>query len=287
MSNHTLDEYQSSGVECPTCGGEYKSEHGVKVHHKRVHGESIAGVEVECHWCGKEYREKEYRVEERDRLFCSRDCMGEWNSENRVGKNATNYKGGQSVECKVCGESFWASPSDFERDSRNPTYCSPQCRGEDFKERYAGKGNPRWDGGLPEHECEVCGDIFKRQSKDANRFCSVECMAKWQADEYSGQGNPHWLGGIVNYGPGWGVSKSQEIKKRDQARCVDCGVLESQTTPENYHHVHHICGARSSSNPAVYNAKRNLVTLCVHCHREWERHSPGVPPDSNYYERTS
>lgn len=241
MTQKTLSEYESTGHECPTCDRVFDGEHGLKIHHKRTHGESIAGVEVTCDWCGDTYTERPYRLEERDHLFCDRECMGKWRSENFVGDDGTNYKGGPiEVECQNCGDVFTAKRAAFNDSAakQNPTYCSNECQGEHFKTRYAGEQNPRWSGG-----------------------------------EFA-------------YGPGWNREQSLEIRVRDQARCVSCNKSENQTTTEGIGplHVHHVCGARESSNPAVYNAERNLVTLCVHCHRVWEEYTPGAPPDSKYYE---
>lgn len=83
------------------------------------------------------------------------------------------------------------------------------------------------------------------------------------------------------YGVGWNKRLRESIRERDRQRCCSCGMTE-ETHREEYStrlHVHHICGARRSSNPAVFNAPRNLVTLCNHCHHKAERYAPGLPPE--------
>lgn len=244
MTQKTLGDYSSTGAECPTCGETFKGEHGVKIHHKRTHGETIRGTVVECDWCGDEYREHDSRIQERENLFCSRECMGNWRSENFVGENGTNYKGGgEERSCKNCGETFTVKRAiiNGDYDRQNPTYCSNECQYEDLKTRYTGENNPRWKGGKTED---------------------------------------------FEYGTGWSQRVSKHVKIRDQARCVDCGKPESETTTHGlYLDVHHICNVRESKNPAVYNAERNLATLCRECHQRWESHSPGLPPDiTQHYE---
>jgi len=46
-----------------------------------------------CKFCGKQILTKT-RVK---RVFCSRECMGKWNSENKSGKNAWSYRGGPTL----------------------------------------------------------------------------------------------------------------------------------------------------------------------------------------------
>ena len=35
-------------TECPTCSDSFDSEHGMKIHHSRVHGDPVCGVLVDC-----------------------------------------------------------------------------------------------------------------------------------------------------------------------------------------------------------------------------------------------
>lgn len=60
------------------------------------------------------------------------------------------------------------------------------------------------------------------------------------------------------------------IIKRDQARCVDCGWLESSSDAKQLH-VHHIIPERLFSDKANPHQPENLVTLCSMCHGAWEK----------------
>jgi transposase len=77
----------------------------------------------------------------------------------------------------------------------------------------------------------------------------------------------------LDYGPGWTRDKKETVRERDGRQCVDCGMSDNEHR-DAYGctlHVHHIIPARTASNPAVYNARRNLVTLCASCHEHREK----------------
>lgn len=82
------------------------------------------------------------------------------------------------------------------------------------------------------------------------------------------------------YSVGWTEKLRERIRTRDGRKCMSCGLSE-KTSIERYGRrltVHHICGARTSENPAVFNAPRNLISVCLSCHTEMEEHTPGLPP---------
>jgi 5-methylcytosine-specific restriction endonuclease McrA len=139
---------------CPTCGDELPTERGVKMHHAQVHNESISGVESVCDNCGKTYHVPPSRSNETrfcsmeclydgdthessvpskkcrycgsqfqsyEDVFCSRDCYGEWLSENNIGSEHPNWKGGSE---KYRGEKWDSVRSEvLERDSHSCTEC--------------------------------------------------------------------------------------------------------------------------------------------------------------------
>ncbi|SFR97261.1 hypothetical protein SAMN05216559_1819 [Halomicrobium zhouii] len=83
------------------------------------------------------------------------------------------------------------------------------------------------------------------------------------------------------YGIGWTKKRRKRVRNRNGHICVICGVTQSEHLEKNDTrlHVHHICGARESTNPAVFNADRNLLTVCADCHKTIEYHVPGLPPN--------
>jgi hypothetical protein len=54
----------------------------MKVHHKRIHDESISGVEVDCEECGQSIRRRSSRVQSYDVLFCNDECKRAYFSKN-------------------------------------------------------------------------------------------------------------------------------------------------------------------------------------------------------------
>lgn len=124
--------------ECPTCGDSFDTEAGVKQHHYALHGESIAGVDIECHNCGKVKNKKPSQVNEDGPDFCGMDCRDEWYSE--YSKNKVNYG------CDWCGEIFEIHP--FRLDQADRHFCpDSDCYGK-WQSEYAVAENGRhWKGG--------------------------------------------------------------------------------------------------------------------------------------------
>jgi transposase len=81
----------------------------------------------------------------------------------------------------------------------------------------------------------------------------------------------------LDYGPGWNRDVKETVRDRDGRECVDCSLSDGEHNDEYgcSLHVHHIIPARTASNPAVYNAPRNLVTLCASCHEYREKDEGG------------
>lgn len=79
--------------KCPTCSNEFKSEQGMKTHHKRIHGESISGVVVACSNCGDEIRRRKSHIEKYDNVFCGNSCKNEHHSKLMTGRERSEeYK---------------------------------------------------------------------------------------------------------------------------------------------------------------------------------------------------
>jgi len=96
--------------DCPSCDESFDTERGVKIHHKRVHNESIAGVAVDCDWCGTTFYKKPSYVERYEHLFCGRDCKDAFHSDYLTGRERPEHA-------------------------------------ELMSEMYQGQGNPMWNGG--------------------------------------------------------------------------------------------------------------------------------------------
>lgn len=122
-----------------------------------------------------------------------------------------------------------------------------------------------------ELECEACGSKYEVIAcrSDSAKYCSRSCY-------YDGMdmptGSDHWSwngGGGPRYGRGWNEEKRERVRERDGNECRHCGLTQEENLRTNgcKLHVHHEVDPRDATNPAVYNAARNLVALCNSCHR--------------------
>lgn len=188
----------------------------MRTHHAMAHGESIAGVEIECEVCGGTATVKPCETDLR--RTCSRECQAELMSEIHSGENHPHWDGGKvDVECEVCGEtvSVWRYLEDM------TSTCSTECRSEYF----SGENSAQWKGGVSKYtkkftkakkaavrerddrECQHCGrseaehvDLYGRKHhvhhiqkartfddpEEANAMdnlvtlCMVDCHAAWE-----------------------------------------------------------------------------------------------------------
>lgn len=233
------------GYECPTCEKVLNTSLGLKQHHTKVHGETLRQTDT-CNWCGDTFHPRPSQVGN----FCSRGCQ----MERRKAEGLKARKRRVVVQCPGCGEGFEVRYSEV----GHKVYCSDECR-------QSGTNST-------ELVCEQCGGAFRATGKYADdaRFCSQDCYGAWISANKSGPNSVHWKGGDIPrmYGPGWGERKRQMVRERDGYECTRCGMPDKQHRDEygQQLHVHHEAPARASTNPAVYNAPRNLRTLCVSCH---------------------
>ena len=119
-----------------------------------------------CNWCGKE----EYVFPcLANRPFCSRKCMGKWNSKNMIGRKANHWQGGKLKRyCIVCSEAFEFDKGELKRSSNSRLFCSQSCKAQ---YQHIGEGNPNWKGGIqPEH-------LKIRNSKEVREW-KLECLER-------------------------------------------------------------------------------------------------------------
>jgi endogenous inhibitor of DNA gyrase (YacG/DUF329 family) len=254
-------------AECPTCGRtDFKSERGVKLHHKRTHGDSILGVELECEYCGDSYREKECRVDRSN--YCSRGCKDNHQSTKLLSESNPNYKGRVSVQCEECGKVEEVRPSRVERYR----FCSKECLHTHF-ESVTGEDHHRWVGRI-ERECKVCGDNFHVREDHAHpaEYCSLECYGDWVAatGAMSQENHPMWDPDRHDrYGPNWD-SQKKKARERDGYECQYCGLPQEEHSTAL--HVHHSQPrSKFMDGDGAYDYKEgnklsNLVTVCSSCH---------------------
>jgi len=269
--------------ECPTCSDEFKNVNGMKVHHVAAHDESISGVEIECHYCGKT-AEKRQKKKRNDHEFCSRKCFNNYQSEELSGENSVHWEGKQvTVSCDWCGEETTKKQCNYE-DTEN-SFCSMGCHGKWISEHNQGENNPAFK---PENtvECDWCGQSHQKSTmkleRNENHFCSNDCRGEWQSEARRGENHPRWFDETdrVSYGGSW-PQKRQERLEKDGHQCVVCGKSNAQEKVDHDRglSVHHITKAKNylqndgSLNEEKAHRLENLITLCTECHNRWE----GIP----------
>jgi len=254
---------------CPTCGrDDFKSRHGMKLHHSRTHGESIAGEEATCPECGDEFRVKKTRYENNEDICCSNICAGKYRSDYETH--------GEDVSCAVCDADLYVAPYKYNKNDN--FFCSKDCHGKWLSENKTGKDHPSWSGRV-EKECANCGDtktvIPSRSDRSNHYFCDEECMYDWRSENWVGEDAPAWSGGTApkTYGEGW-TRQRQKALERDFYRCRCCNISDDEAREEFGEglHVHHRTPFKLFDDAATANRLRNLISLCKSCHHtlEWQ-----------------
>lgn len=231
-------------MDCPTCGKSFDTDHAVKIHHTKAHGESIAGEAVSCATCGESFRVYPSRAERSDRLFCSDACKGEA-YEDRV-----------ELVCDHCGASFDRRRSHAEGATRH--YCSTECKGKAYRDRV-------------EVTCSGCGKQFERQRAVVQRYERLYCSDDCRDQHERGANHPRWKGGDglavalrrILGGETWRSVRDEVHENRDST-CRMCGREESRNGSRLQ--IHHIVPVMAGGS----HHRENLMLLCHRCHRHAE-----------------
>lgn len=276
MTQSTLHDFESAGVECPRCGkGGFDCVGDMKRHHVHAHGESIAGKLVECDNCGEDFRRREDQIRD-SRNFCSEDCYSEFCMGWRTGEDNPNYKEPVVLECIECGEEYRRVPSEAEGSK----YCSYECKRKWRAKNLRGEDHPAWRGGGVECTCEYCGESYKvkKSHVSSSRFCSTKCYGHWKSENVYGPDHPQWDGGrdLVAYlrrtlgSESWD-RLSELARERAEQTCEKCGAKGDNRAL----HAHHIV-------PIIHggsNHPDNIMALCGSCHVEVESYTKSILKD--------
>lgn len=264
-----------SETECPTCAREFETSGGMKGHHARVHGESIAFTSVSCAWCSSEFEVEDCRVAKTENFLCSEECESKWRSELYSGEENPAFNS-VSVCCQNCGDEILVQKSRWEELEN--AFCDKSCHGE-YTSTLTGEDNPQYD--RVSVECSVCGAEMKRKpyrvKKYNLQFCSQSCHSEWRSGRL-GPDAPHYKGG-GDYGDGWNNKKKRMVRERDGRECVHCGMCEQEHINEygTKLHVHHITPARLVEDEQERNSMGNLEAVCWDCHLKVEALYPLRP----------
>ena len=184
----TLREYERQNNDgehkCPECGDIFDTDRGVKVHYSRSHGGSIAGVEVECSYCGESKTVVPDRVDRYNKHYCNNECR------------AADDKKRTEFECDWCGSSF--EIAEWRLDQSEKIFCPGKpCYGEWLSENNTGENHPNWQSDVPRAvACSNCGDQLSRKPqrilyRSENFFCDRGCEAEWKREKWpTGPDNP-------------------------------------------------------------------------------------------------
>lgn len=158
----------------------------MKLHHAHAHDESLAGVVVECDWCGAEFERDQRQY---NRHFCSDDCLNMWQSGHHSGDGNPQWDGGMvTVRCEYCGDEYSVKQS---REDKT-RFCSENCKNEWQDEHLHGENHPRYKKNTVDSVCEQCGESYTvgEWRADSSRFCSYQCLGEYREEAYAGDGHP-------------------------------------------------------------------------------------------------
>jgi len=167
-------------TDCPTCGDTFDSQRGMRIHHSKIHGESISGFNKTCEQCGEEFTGRN-----RKNKYCSKNCqhksliVDKWQTCENCEKQFEGNDNRKFCSLKCSGESqrdrtitvCGNCDKKFEHCSgRNAKYCSNHCRlyarWGDYEPGPTTRKSPRWRYFSKKYrawvgECESCGSCEK------------------------------------------------------------------------------------------------------------------------------
>lgn len=268
MTQTSLSEYQSSGVECEHCGREFDNQMALNSHVGHSH-DIPSEVDVECANCGDTKSVTRYSAKEQENHFCDHECKAEWQSEHVTGQNHPNYNS-HTRDCDMCGETY-EYPAHLEGETR---FCSRECQLEcvhTSENSPSGEDHPNWVGESETRSCEHCGENFTRRPYSTDVYCSIECAREGEGKKRSGENHPHWKGGVSKSltealrkfisNESWYSIRERHAGNQE---CSLCGVQSSEL--DRRLSLHHIVPLTTGGT----NGDWNLMPVCEGCHRKVE-----------------
>lgn len=150
--------------------------------------------------------------------------------------------------CERCGKEYKTFNAWLKRNPHH--YCSRTCRSKSIIQPNFRK----------ELICVICDKKYtvRRYRKDISKCCSKDCQRIYVGKLISGINHPNWKNGVAER-PHKVKVWSENVKKRDNYTCVECG---SEDNIESHHII------EFSSNENLKYDINNGITLCSFCHSE-------------------
>lgn len=215
------------------------------------HRSQRAIIEVPCDTCGSIIKRKRCQVELHDHNFCSRQCLHQFNSQERLDPTAPYSKARRKGspekgmrKCEGCNRNFFAD--------RYQRFCSRKCQQNRVLVT-----------------CSNCGQQFERlvskSKKPKNLFCSRKCKRVFEVGPNSSQ----WRGGTTSKDDRERSRKRYAdwrtaVFAKDDYTCQDCGKRGCKLRA---HHLYEF-----SKYQALRYSLANGRTLCYGCHRQTVGH---------------
>ena len=138
---------------------------------------NLGTTEFKCVGCGQAKTIRIARVLIGDGKFCSRACSNR--HHDRDGNKNANWRGGKEHLCPICFSGFWVKPSAAKRR----ICCSKQCAIRLWKQtdKFAGKNNPAWDGGITVIKRGVRHSLAYRRWREAVMERDKKCV-QWGSE---------------------------------------------------------------------------------------------------------
>jgi hypothetical protein len=123
---------------------------------------------MKCDYCNKEYLQDISHLKYKTH-YCSRKCKGLWMSKNKLGKNAINYKHGESegskFNCINCNKKGI-------RKAHKQKYCSTQCQ---LNYEYKTGIRDKYKTTMKAHEALKKGNTYQNFRKRVFNFYPNQC----------------------------------------------------------------------------------------------------------------
>jgi hypothetical protein len=178
-------------VECSVCNDSFETEHGKNIHRSQVHGKpqneckncgesfeiprdnkdqkfcssecylNYSNIKVECYTCGDSFEVRRSRYENRNRLYCSTDCV-DFSGEENPFYNKTH----KNLSDKMpSGEDHWM----YGRE--RPEHAKK------MSERHSGKDNPMYGVRGKDAPAWEGGDSMKQAWRRRADWFEARCEA--------------------------------------------------------------------------------------------------------------